>query len=173
MPCVIATSGIDCEMTYRAPNNPYIDAIWKKTRAAYGTKLFAPKGAEGSRELLSGLQKGRSVALMNDQKFNEGLALPFMGAPAHTAAGPTRLALRFGADLQPMTVERLPGARFRVIVHDPIPLARTGSRQGDLEAGVAKVNAFVEAEVRAHPDQWFWVHKRWANEAYAALDQRS
>ena len=173
MPCVIASAGIDCEMTYRAPNNPYIDAIWIRTRAAYGTKLFAPKGQEGSRELLNGLKAGRSVALMNDQKFNEGLALPFMGAPAHTAAGPTRLALRYGADLQPMTVVRLPGARFRVVVHDPIELEHTGSRQHDLEAGVAKINAFVEAQVRAYPDQWFWVHKRWSNEAYAALDRKA
>ena len=96
-----------------------------------------------------------------------------MGAPAHTAAGPTRLALRYGADLQPMTVVRLPGARFRVVVHDPIELEHTGSRQHDLEAGVAKINAFVEAQVRAYPDQWFWVHKRWSNEAYAALDRKA
>ena len=170
MPCAIVDAGIDCEMTYRAANNPYIDAYIRKTRAAYGVKLFAPKGSEGSREMLEGLKRGRSVALMNDQKFNEGIALPFMGALAHTAAGPTRLALRFGADLQPMTVVRLPKARFRIVVHDPIPLDRTGSREADLTAGVAKVNAFVEAQVRAHPEQWFWVHRRWSNAAYAALN---
>ncbi len=169
MPCTIVDAGITCQMTYRAANNPYVDKLIRDARARYGVKLFAPKGSDGSRELLAAMQRGESVALMNDQKFNGGVALPFMGQAAHTAAGPTRLALRFDTVLQPMTVERLPHARFRVIVHSPIHLAKTGHREADLEAGVAKVNAFVEAAVRARPAEWFWVHRRWANAAYATL----
>jgi len=169
MPCAIVDAGITCQMTYRAANNPYVDKLIRDARAKYGVQLFAPKGSDGSRELLAAMKRGESVALMNDQKFNGGVAAPFMGQLAHTAAGPTRLALRFGAVLQPMSVERLPKARFRVIVHPPIELERTGARETDLEAGVAKVNAFVEAQVRARPLEWFWVHKRWSNEAYASL----
>jgi len=169
MPCAIVDAGITCQMTYRAANNPYVDKLIRDARAKYGVQLFAPKGSDGSRELLAAMKRGESVALMNDQKFNGGVAAPFMGQLAHTAAGPTRLALRFGAVLQPMSVERLPKARFRVIVHPPIELERTGAREADLEAGVAKVNAFVEAQVRARPLEWFWVHKRWSNEAYASL----
>ena len=170
MPCAIVDAGITCQMTYRAANNVHVDKLIREARARYGVKLFAPKGSDGSRELLAAMQRGESVALMNDQKFNGGVAAPFMGHVAHTAAGPSRLALRFGTVLQPMSVERLPKARFRVIVHPPIALEKTGSREADLEAGVAKVNAFIEAEVRAHPLEWFWVHKRWSNAAYASLD---
>ena len=169
MPCAIVDAGITCQMTYRAANNPYVDRLIRDARAKYGVQLFAPKGSDGSRELLAAMKRGESVALMNDQKFNGGVAAPFMGQLAHTAAGPTRLALRFGAVLQPMSVERLPKARFRVIVHPPIELEKTGAREADLEAGVARVNAFVEAQVRARPLEWFWVHKRWSNEAYASL----
>ena len=169
MPCAIVDAGITCQMTYRAANNPYVDKLIRDARARYGVQLFAPKGSDGSRELLAAMKRGESVALMNDQKFNGGVAAPFMGQLAHTAAGPTRLALRFGAVLQPMSVERLPKARFRVIVHPPIELEKTGAREADLEAGVARVNAFVEAQVRARPLEWFWVHKRWSNEAYASL----
>jgi len=170
MPCAIVDAGITCQMTYRAANNIHVDKLIRDARARYGVQLFAPKGAEGSRELLAALQRGESVALMNDQKFNGGVAAPFMGQPAHTAAGPSRLALRFGTVLQPMSVQRLPKAHFRVVVHPPIVLEKSGSRDADLEAGVAKVNAFIEAEVRAHPLEWFWVHKRWSNAAYAGLD---
>ena len=53
-------------------------------------------------------------------------------------------------------------------MHEPIVLARTGDRNADLAAGVAQVNAFVEARVRERPEEWWWVHKRWPNEAYAA-----
>ena len=169
MPCTIVDAGITCQMTYRAANNPYVDRLIRDARARYGVKLFAPKGSDGSRELLAAMQRGESVALMNDQKFNGGVALPFMGQAAHTAAGPARLALRFDTVLQPMTVERLPKARFRVIVHPPIHLDKTGHREADLESGVAQVNAFVEAAVRARPEEWFWVHRRWATEANATL----
>jgi KDO2-lipid IV(A) lauroyltransferase len=169
MPCAIVDAGIACQMTYRAANNVHVDKLIRDARARYGVRLFAPKGSDGSRELLTAMKRGESVALMNDQKFNGGVAAPFMGHLAHTAAAPSRLALRFGTVLQPMSVERLPRAHFRVIVHPPITLDDTGSRHTDLEAGVAKVNAFIEAQVRARPLEWFWVHKRWSNAAYASL----
>jgi KDO2-lipid IV(A) lauroyltransferase len=166
MAAVIAASGLDCRVTYRAANNPYFDRRILAVRARYGVKLFAPKGGEGSRDLLKSLQHGQSVSFMNDQKFNGGVAAPFFGHMAHTAGAPTRLAIRFGGALQPLSVQRLPKARFRVVVHDPIPLADTGERERDVEAGVRKINAFVEARVRERPGEWFWVHKRWPKEAY-------
>jgi KDO2-lipid IV(A) lauroyltransferase len=68
--------------------------------------------------------------------------------------------------LQPMWVQRLPGARFRVIVDEPIPLTKTGDRERDVQAGVAAINAYIEARVRERPAEWFWVHKRWPQEDY-------
>lgn len=166
MPLTIIAAGVTCQMTYRAANNPYVDEAIKARRARYGVRLFAPKGEEGARELLTALGRGESVALMNDQKFNGGLEAPFFGHHVHTASGPTRLALKFGAALQPMSVQRTKGARFKVIVHEPIPLETTGDRARDLQAGVEKVNAFVEARVRERPEEWWWVHKRWPYTAY-------
>ena len=166
MPAVIVHSGIDCQITYRATNNPYVDARIRDTRARYGVKLFAPKGTEGARGLIRALSRGESVALMNDQKFNGGIAAPLFGVMAHTAPGPSTFALRFGAPLQPMSVERTGKARFRVVVHDPIVLEATDDRDADIEAGVRRINAFIEDRVRARPAEWFWVHKRWPNEVY-------
>jgi KDO2-lipid IV(A) lauroyltransferase len=65
-----------------------------------------------------------------------------------------------------MSVERKGKARFRVIVHDPIVLEATNDRDADIEAGVKRINAFIEDRVRARPAEWFWVHKRWPNEVY-------
>ena len=137
MPAAIVDSGVVCEMTYRAANNPYVDKRIKESRFRYGVRLFAPKGGDGARELLEGMKQGKSVALMNDQKFNSGVAAPFFGHLAHTAPGPTRLAIRFGTVLQPMSVQRLKGARFRAVVHDPIVPPKTGDRTADIEAGGA------------------------------------
>ncbi len=169
MPAAIVDSGVICEMTYRAANNPYIDKRWKESRARYGVQLFAPKGGDGSRELLAGMSRGASVALMNDQKFNSGVAGTFFGHLVHTAPAPTRLALRFDTVLQPMSVQRLKGARFRAVVHDPIEVRNTGDRTADIKAGVDAINAFMEARIRERPQEWFWVHKRWANSVYDEL----
>ena len=88
MPAAIAHSPVVCQMTYRAANNPYVDKRIKDSRFRYGVRLFAPKGGDGARELLDGLARGESVALMNDQKFNGGVAAPLFGQMAHTAPGP-------------------------------------------------------------------------------------
>lgn len=166
MPSTIVDAGVDCQMTYRAANNPYVDERIKAGRMRYGVRLFAPKGGDGAKELLIAMAKGESVALMNDQKFNRGVATPFFGRSVDTAPGPTRLAMRFGTVLQPMTVERLHKARFRVIVHEPIKVDDTGHKAVDIDSTVAKVSAFIEEVVRARPEEWFWVHKRWPNDAY-------
>lgn len=170
MPSVILAAGVPCQITYRAANNPYVDAQIRAARARYGVTLFAPKGGDGARELLAGLQRGESVALMNDQKFSEGPEVEFFGQPVNAAPGPSRLALRFGTVLQPMSVTRLPGVRFRVTAHDPIVLEATGDRQADIARGVQAVTAFVEERVREHPVDWFWVHKRWPDRVYAGLE---
>ncbi len=168
MPATIVESGVTCLMTYRAMNNPLIDKRVKDGRAAYGVQLFAPKG-EATRDLMSALSKGESVALMNDQKFNAGLALPFFGHPAHTAPGPSRLAIKYDAPLQTMSVQRTKGARYKIVVHEPIHLEQTGDRAKDIETAVRRVNAWVEDRVRERPEEWFWVHKRWPKETYQAL----
>ena len=172
MPAAIVDSGVVCEMTYRAANNPYVDKRIRDSRFRYGVRLFAPKGGDGSREMLRGMMEGRSVALMNDQKFNGGVAAPFFGHDARTAPAPTRMAIRFGTVLQPMSVQRLKGARFRAVVHEPIVPPNTGDRKADIEEGVRMINAFLEERIRERPAEWFWVHRRWPNEVYAALAAR-
>ncbi len=171
MAAVLVASGIPVQVTYRAANNPYVDAQIIAARARYGIKLFAAKGGDGARELLAGMARGESVALMNDQKFSEGPEVVFFGQPVNAAPGPSRLALRFGTVLQPMSVVRLPGVRFRVTAHAPIALTATGDRQADIARGVQAITTFIEDRVRETPVDWFWVHKRWPDRVYRALDQ--
>jgi KDO2-lipid IV(A) lauroyltransferase len=161
MPAVIVGAGVACDVTYRAANNPYVDARIKKNRFAYGVRMFAPKGGEGARALLIAMGEGRSVAMMNDQKYDGGVAGPFFGRTVYTNPAAARLALKFGCVVQPMSIQRRRGARFRCIVHEPIVVADTGDRARDIAAGVAAINAFIEARVRERPGEWWWMHRRW------------
>jgi len=103
---------------------------------------------------------------MNDQKFNGGISLPFFGHAAMTAPGPTRLALKYKVPIVPVSTVRTGPARFRVTFHEPFVPEDTGHTEADIERAVARISAFIEAQVRAEPGQWFWQHRRWPKEAW-------
>lgn len=166
MAAVLTQSGLPVQITYRPINNPYLDRRVREKREAYGTKFLVPKsGAKGARQILDALSNGESVAIMNDQKFNQGLSLPFFGVDAMTAPGPTRLSLKAGVPLIPISITR-DKARFTMTFHDPIVIEETGNNATDTETGVRAVNEFLEDRIREHPDQWFWVHRRWPKDHY-------
>lgn len=167
MAAVILKAGIACDITYRAANNPLVDRRMRENRARYGVTLFAPKGMEGGRKLVEGLARGRSIAMMNDQRYDDGPLGLFFGEPVRTNPAAARLARRFDAPIIPMSVTRLKGARFRVTAHPPIAVPRTENLEADIVAGVDAINAFIEARVREHPQEWWWMHKRWPAEVYA------
>lgn len=168
MAAVIMAAGVPCQVTYRAANNPYVDALIRQSRERYGIKLFAPKG-DGTRELMAGMKRGESIALLVDQKYSQGPEVEFFGQPVNASPGAARMALKFGTVMQPLSVVRLPGVRFRVTAHEPIAVPDTGDRAADVLAGVQAANRFVEDRVREYPVDWFWVHKRWPPQVYEAL----
>ncbi len=168
MAAVIMAAGVPCQVTYRAANNPYVDALIRQSRERYGIKLFAPKG-DGTRELMAGMKRGESIALLVDQKYSQGPEVEFFGQPVNASPGAARMALKFGTVMQPLSVVRLPGVRFRVTAHEPIAVPDTGDKAADVQAGVQAANRFVEDRVREHPVDWFWVHKRWPPQVYEAL----
>lgn len=168
MAAAIVQRGVPCQVTYRPANNPIIDADIIRIRSHYGAKMQAAKGKEGGMGLLRALKAGETIALMNDQKYNEGVAAPLFGYDCMTADGPTRLALRFKVPLIPVSIKRRPGARYHVTVHDPIPLDDTAHQETEIPAAVRRINAFMEARIKEAPQDWFWVHRRWPKEAWTA-----
>jgi KDO2-lipid IV(A) lauroyltransferase len=170
MAAVILASGVECDVTYRAANNPLVDERIKASRFKYGIRLFAPKGAEGARDLLEALQAGRSIAILNDQKYDGGVAGFFFGHEVMTNPAAARLALRFGAPIQPLSIQRIRGARFRVIAHEPIRVAGGAGKTDAVEAGVQAINAFIEARVRERPGEWWWMHRRWPAAVYESAE---
>ncbi len=163
----LAQTDPTCHFTYRPANNPVIDKYIVETRAAFGLTLQAAKGKEGGMGLLRSLKKGRGVALMNDQKYNDGLAVPLFGYECMTADGPTRLALKFKVPLIPITGRRIEGTQFIATAYPPILLDYDKpDDEATVFAGVKRVNEFMEARICEAPAQWFWAHRRWPKEAW-------
>ncbi len=143
---------------YRAANNPWVDRLQRRGLRA---RQAVAKGAPGGRELIRHLRRGGHVAMLVDQKLNDGIAVPFFGREAMTAPAIARLALQFACPIVPVRVERLVGARFRFTVEPPLAIVDTGDAAADVPAAMTRVNAVIEAWVRARPEQWLWLHRRW------------
>ena len=165
MAAAICNRPVDCLITYRALNNPHIDRKLNKLRHDYGIGVLTPKGL-GTRELMRALSEGRSVALMNDQKFNQGIPVKFFGHDAMTAPGPSRLALKYNVPIILATTRRTAPARFKVTIHPPFLPEQTGDSDADVRASVERITQMIEDEVRANPEQWFWQHRRWPKDAW-------
>lgn len=173
MAAAIVSTGLKTQITYRAGNNPYVDRMIIDGRARYGVELMAAKGGDGARELLDGMKRGESVALLNDQKFREGPAVAFFGHPVNTATGPSRLAQRFDAPIIPVTVERSGPARLTVTFHPEMrvrPATSPADKARAVEEATQAITRFIEDQVRSRPEEWFWTHKRWPEDVYATLE---
>ncbi len=152
--------GLPLTLVYRAPNNPLADALIRRARRRI-TQCFAAKGAEGARDSLLVLRKGGHLALLADQKMNDGIAIPFFGREAMTAPALAQLALKFGCPVVPARVVRTGGSHFRMTLYPPLDTPTTGDRQRDVVAIMEKINELIEGWVHENPEQWMWIHRRW------------
>jgi KDO2-lipid IV(A) lauroyltransferase len=151
--------GVPLNMVYRAPNNPGTEWLFVN-RGNRGAEML-PKGSKGARRTLELLRQGKVLGLLLDQKMNDGIAVPFFGRDAMTAPAVAQFALKFGCTVLPTHAVRLKGARMRVIVEPPLAVPETGDRHAAIFAMMTEINKIIEGWVRAHPDQWLWLHRRW------------
>ena len=153
--------GIPCCVVYRAANNPYVDQQIYDARRAVMTQDLAPKGPEGGRQMVAALKKGRSIAMLVDQKLNDGVPSPFFGRDAMTSPAAARLAIKFKLPVVPLVIEREPNSHLVVRGFQPLAFRPTHDRDEDILTLTAQINAFLEHRIRARPDEWLWLHRRW------------
>jgi len=158
-----AVFGVRMAIFYRAAANPLIDRLIVDLRGAIagGGMLQFAKGAAGARSAFAFLRERGVLGVLVDQKMNDGIPVPFFGHTAMTAPAAAALALRFDCPVLPAHVERLGPARLRIVFDEPIVTRPTGERQADIAALTGQMNACVERWVRARPEQWLWLHRRW------------
>ena len=87
-------------------------------RKSFGENLI-PADA-GPRPLIKELNAGQSIIMAMDTRPETGKLIPFFGVDALTNTSAAGLALHTGAALVVSRAERLPGARYRITVYDPL-----------------------------------------------------
>ncbi len=146
---------------YRAANNPLVEAYFQAMRADPNYS-FVPKGAEGARTIVKAARNGGAIVLLNDQKLNTGVAVPFFGQDAMTAPAVAEIAIKKNVPVYPMRAERLEGGRRRLTIYPALEISRSGDRKVDVYALLKEINEIYEQWITERPDHWFWVHNRWS-----------
>ena len=145
---------------YRPTNNPYYEEHHRAAFAGIGEPAI-PKGLPGLRELFRYLGKGGWLMILHDQHDSLGVRQQFLGKDVLTSVSAARLALRHDALLVPYYgIRQLNGLDFRIVVESPVA-------PSDEVRMTAQLTASLEKMVNCHPEQWFWVHRRWRETAAA------
>jgi KDO2-lipid IV(A) lauroyltransferase len=143
---------------YQPQSNPYFDRVLKRGRLRFGRAEAYPRGTP-IRQVMGRIREGHPFFNMPDQDFGprESVFVPFFGVSAATLVAPSRMARMLDMVVQPVVVDMLPGARgWRVRFLPPLE----GFPSDDPVVDAARMNAFVEDQIRRDPAQYLWVHKR-------------
>ena len=151
----VQSAGIDLNIVYRAPNNPWVENLLQRARRAGSTGGLIPKGAVGARQILTVMREGKAVGMLVDQKLSGAPLIPFFGRPARTVPSVPVFSSKFKARVHYVRIERLEGAHFRATIG---PDVNIGS---DEQTYLTAMNAEIESWIRARPAQWLWTHRRW------------
>ena len=156
----IAARGLPVDGIAMHMANPLSDRFFQRTRERLGVGVIFDDQAV--RAVPRALRAGRGVGFLSDQSA-KGLAstiTPFFGRPARTPRGAAVFALRDDLPMIFVAALRQPDGRY--LAHfEPVPVVRTGDRDADVEATVVAYTQVLERLVRAHPEQYFWQHRRW------------
>ena len=146
--------GVDTAVVYRPTGKRAFDAAYVPALEALGGKAF-PRTRAGTRAMVRHLRAGGALVMLIDQFTHRGALLDFLGQPARTTLTAAELALKFDAPLFPVYgIRRKDGVRFEQIIGAIIP-------PSDAAGMTQRFNDDLGAMVRAHPEQWMWMHRRW------------
>jgi KDO2-lipid IV(A) lauroyltransferase len=121
---------------------------------------------KGLKDILAHLKKNRIVGIVIDQNTAaaEGLLADFFGQPARTTPVAALLARHRDIPVVPGFSRRLADGRHLLALFPAIPLKKTNNPEADVARHLQRQNRAVEAWVRACPQQWLWLHRRWKNQ---------
>ncbi len=156
----IAAEGYPLNVIARAQRDDRLTEYIRRTREVAGMRVIHRR--EAVRQSLLALRRNELVGILLDQNAgDDGVFVDFFGHLASTAPGAAAFALRTGATVVPTFGWRRPDDRHVVEIGEPVPLIETGDREQDILANTARYTKVIEEQIRAHPAQWFWLHKRW------------
>jgi len=148
----------------RPLDNPLIDRLVERRRSLSGNRPIFKK--DYARAILKALAANEAVGILIDQNASAdtGVFVDFFGVPACAGVGFAKLAAHSGARVIPGFALWSEKEQRYVLRFDP-PIPMTGDAERDTQA----LQSHLESVIRAYPDQWLWIHRRWKTRPAGAL----
>ncbi len=152
----IVATATPLTIIYRPTKNEALAHVLSRCRCRHGGHAIPRDDIRG---MISALRNNGVVWYAPDQSYRKKGAemVPLFGIPAATNTATSRIARMTGAAVLPHFVERLPGsAGYRVVIQPPLEDFPSDCARADAE----RFHRLIEAQVRAVPDQYLWIHRR-------------
>jgi len=152
--------GVTIAPVFTAPRNPFLADLIKRVRLDSQSHFIERRGAVNT--MIDILEKRGNVGFLFDQEALSGLMIPLFGVEAPTHKTPAVIHRDLGVPLFFGSMIRRGDflqyeARGALLENPP----RTDDRVADIRAILTDLNRRLEERVREHPEQYFWLHRRW------------
>ena len=143
---------------YQQQSNKVMDAALRRGRLRLGNAEIFSRDDAG-KALIRAIRRGDAFFNLPDMDFGtrDAAFVPFFGVPAVTLLAPSRLAKAMNMVVQPVVAEILPGGQGYVVRYEA---PWTDFPSDDPVADAARMNRWIESEIRRNPAQYLWVHRR-------------
>jgi Kdo2-lipid IVA lauroyltransferase/acyltransferase len=159
-----AVLGYPVNYVVTGQQNELVEQMMDELRRSAGVGII--KRRDALKQVIKTLRGNGLVAIVSDQDAHEaGAFVPFFGRLASTPRGAAIFCQRTGAALIFGESYRQGRGRLKVIYEFLDQTNLPADREDAITELVRRYTARLETAVRRHPEQWFWMHRRWKTKA--------
>ena len=138
----------------------FLERTINKARERGGVYVYAKtNGVQTTKNLL---RQGVYVGIMSDQSPRRGgVPVTMFGQRCWATPGPALVALRIGVPIHHANMWRKPDGNYVLELMPRLEYVPTGDLKRDVRMVTQMIQDRIEATVRAHPNQYLWIHDRW------------
>lgn len=154
-------AGIPVFSIARRQKNPLTDDLLNRIRNTTGMDVVL-NDSTVLRNVVRRLKAGEVLAILPDVRSNtEALSIAFLGGKANLGAGAALFAQMTNRPIYPIALIRRGWTQHDCKVFDPIFPDSSLDKKKDWQRMMQQMVSIFDAEIHAHPEQYFWFNKRW------------
>jgi KDO2-lipid IV(A) lauroyltransferase len=149
----------------RAIKPMWLDRLVTRRFNKAGFGVFPKRGSLDM--MLERLEAGEVIVFPFDQHARppDGIEVEFFGHPAWTFKSLAIIALATGAPVLPAAAWREPDGRHVLRFEEPMAPIECENTSEAIRRNTRAYNRILEGLIVRHPEQWYWVHRRWKHVA--------
>jgi Kdo2-lipid IVA lauroyltransferase/acyltransferase len=144
----------------KSQRNPYVNDWMNRARTRWTNKVV-PLGVS-IRNIYSELLNKGIIALVADQRGpEESIKLEFFGRKTSVYTGPAILSIKSNAPIIYGIAVRQTDYSYKVQIIEISKEGLPNEFDEKVKMLSERMLKYLEIIIREHPEQWFWMHKRW------------